>query len=59
MSENNTDNSVPLDASNKLRRELLSVIKRYGNESDVTFYQVLGTLEVVKSDIISWLEDRK
>jgi septum formation topological specificity factor MinE len=46
------DNS---DANSQLRREILALIYRYGQESDVTVYSVLGVLDIVKADIIEKL----
>lgn len=43
-------------ASDQLRRELHQVISRYGQESDVTFYQTIGVLEIVKLDLVDMLE---
>lgn len=43
-------------ASDQLRRELHDVIYRYGVESDVTVYQAIGVLEMVKLDLVDMLE---
>lgn len=43
-------------ASDQLRRELHAVIRRYGQESDVTVYQAIGVLEIVKLDLVEMLE---
>lgn len=43
-------------ASDQLRRELHDVIRRYGQESDVTVYQAIGVLEIVKLDLVEMLE---
>jgi len=43
-------------ASNQLRREIREVIRRYGLESDVTVYQAIGVLEIVKLDLVDMLE---
>lgn len=48
-----SDQSV--QASAQLRRELIALIRRYGYESDVTVYQAIGVLEVVKLDLIDLL----
>ena len=45
-----------LEASAQMRKEIKKVIRRYGEESDVTVYQALGVLEIVKSDLIEMLE---
>ena len=39
-------------AISQLRVEMHKLIMRYGEESDVTLYQVLGMLEVVKQDLM-------
>lgn len=39
-----------------LRRELRAVIRRYGQESDVTAYQTIGALRVVEHDIVDMLD---
>ena len=41
-----------------LRREVHSLIRRYGQESDMTVYQALGALRVVEHDILAMLENR-
>ena len=43
-------------ASNQLRRELRAVIRRFGQESDVTVFQAIGVLEIVKLDLVDMLE---
>lgn len=43
-------------ASDQLRREIHDVIRRYGQESDVTVYQAIGVLEIVKLDLVEILE---
>lgn len=40
-----------------LRKELLAVVKRYGQESDVTVYQLIGALEVVKQDVLDMFDN--
>ena len=45
-----------LNASWLLRRELRAVIRRYGQESEVTVYQAIGVLEIVKLDLVDMLE---
>lgn len=47
------------DAGAMLRRELRSVIRRYGKESDVTAYQALGALRIVEHDIVDMLDARR
>lgn len=43
-------------ASNQLRVEIRNLIRRYGRESDVTVYQAIGILEIVKLDLVDMLE---
>lgn len=43
-------------ASSQLRQELWNMIVRYDAESDITAYQILGCLEVLKIDVINALE---
>lgn len=45
-------------ASNQLRREILNIISRYGSESDVTIYQILGVLTIIQHDMIDALESK-
>lgn len=45
------------EANSKLRQELLAIIYRYGQESDVTVYAALGCLEVVKADLLEKLTE--
>lgn len=40
----------------QMRQEIHAVIKRYGDESDVTVYQTLGVLHIVMGDIERMLE---
>lgn len=49
----------PTVASDQLRKEMLSLAIRYGEESDITVYQILGVLEIVKLDLVDQLEYRK
>lgn len=46
-----------ITTSNQLRHEIKNVIRRYGVESDVTVYQALGVLEIVKMDLIEYLQE--
>lgn len=46
-------------ASDQLRREIHAVIRRYGQESQVTAYQAIGVLEIVKFDIVDMLEQSR
>lgn len=54
MSDENDSN---VQASNQLRAEIRSVLKRYGQESGITVYQAIGVLEVVKHDLVDMLEE--
>lgn len=54
MSTPSEDQTLPGD---QLRKEIWAVIRRYGKESDVSIYTVLGTLEVVKADLIEGLTE--
>jgi hypothetical protein len=47
------------EAGAMLRRELRSVIRRYGQESDITAYQAIGALRVVEHDIVDMLDSAK
>ena len=47
------------DAGTMLRRELHNVIRRYGQESDVTAYQAIGALRMVEYDIIEMLNSQR
>lgn len=51
------DQSVP--ASDQLRKQIHDVIRRYGQESELTVYQAVGVLEIVKLDLVEMLERRK
>ncbi len=46
-------------ASEQLRREFHAAIDRYSSESDLTVYQIIGVLEIVKLDMVEALERRK
>ncbi len=46
-------------AGDQLRHEIWNCIRRSGMESDVTAYQALGVLEIIKADIIESLEKLK
>lgn len=43
-------------ASDQIVNEIGSVMRRYAHESDVTVYQLIGALEIVKSDLIEMLD---
>lgn len=42
----------PETACDQLRNEMHAVIRRYGYESDLTVYQVMGVMEIVKIDLV-------
>lgn len=46
------------NASSQIRHAIHEVIRRYGQESDITLYQVIGVLEVVKLDLVDALDRR-
>ena len=50
-----TPSEKPEFPGDHVREEIHAVIKRYGNESDLTVYELLGTLEVVKADLLEML----
>lgn len=50
------ETSKTLSASDRIRREIHDVIRRYGEESDVTVYQALGVLRMVEHDLIAMLD---
>lgn len=50
-----TGDCSKLTASRQLRDEIHSAITRYGKESNVTVYQALGVLEIVKIDLVDLL----
>ena len=45
-----------VETSNQLREELRKTIHRFCCEGDLTYFQILGVLEVVKDDIKSHRE---
>lgn len=51
-----SDEVPEVPASDQLRKEIHGLIRRYGQESDVTVYQALGVLEIVKLDLVEMLE---
>jgi RecJ-like exonuclease len=51
--------AVDVPASDQLRKEIHLVIRRYGEESDVTVYQAVGVLEIGKLDLVEMLERAK
>ena len=40
-----------------LANEIMATVRRYSDESDVTLYQALGAMELVKAKLISMLHD--
>jgi hypothetical protein len=50
---------VPNPASAQLRHEIWNLcINRYGHESDITVWDTIGVLEIVKFDLIEALNQR-
>lgn len=49
------DSFGSLQAPSQFRKEVLAIVRRYGQESDLTIYQALGALEVVKADLLDML----
>ena len=43
--------------SNQFRDEVLSVVKRYALESNLSVFTMIGTLEVIKMELFKQLED--
>lgn len=37
--------------------EIHAIVKRYGDESDITIFQVVGVLEAVKLDLLEWMNE--
>lgn len=46
------------EAASQFRRELHALIQRWGQESDVTVYQIIGALRVAEHDLIDSLDQR-
>jgi hypothetical protein len=53
------DDKNDVSANTQLREEIHKLILRAGKESDITVYQALGVLEIVKFDLIELLERSK
>ena len=53
MLDEPTEKSI--EATNQLHDEIETLIHRYSKDSDVTAYQIIGMLEVIKSDLIKEL----
>jgi hypothetical protein len=45
--------------SEALRVEIHAVLRRYGQESDVTIAEVLGVLELVKQDLLAMCQSSR
>lgn len=45
-----------MDADNQLRHAIVELIQRYGVKHNMTVYQAIGLLEVVKRDLLKMLE---
>lgn len=45
-----------LTCCDQLRKEILAMVMRYGQESEITVYQTMGVLEMIKLDLIQTLE---
>lgn len=43
------------DAATQMTNEIVAVIDRYSSESDVTVYETIGALEVVKMELLEAL----
>jgi len=44
------------EAGEMFREEIRSLVRRYGQESDITAYQVIGALRVIEHDIIDMMD---
>ena len=42
-------------AATMLKEEISNIVERYGQESDVTVYETIGALEVVKLNLLERL----
>lgn len=51
-----TDNVEEFKESEQLRREIHNVITRYSKEGNISVYQTIGILEIVKVELIQELE---
>lgn len=45
------------DTASKFKNEVLAVVFRYSQESDLTVYELLGALEVCKGAVIKLHQD--
>lgn len=43
------------EAATQMKNEIVAVIDRYASESDVTVYECIGALEVVKIELLEAL----
>lgn len=48
----------PLEAATQLRNEIHSLIRRYGQESDVSVYTAIGALRMVEHDLVTMLDTK-
>lgn len=46
-------------AATQLKEEITNVVNRYAQESDITAYECLGALEVVKANLLDLLAQQK
>lgn len=51
------DGSNP-NAGAMLRHEVRSVLRRYGQESDLTAYQAIGAIRMIEHDIVHMLDSK-
>ena len=50
---------IPNPATVQLRQEIWNLcVNRYGQESDITVWETIGVLEVVKADLMDALNQR-
>ena len=48
-----------MSAATKLQIELQAAVYRYGQESDVTVYEALGALDMVKDKLVCALKEAR
>ena len=41
------------DGATQLKQEIMNVLRRYADESDVTLCQTLGVLDIIKAEIMT------
>jgi len=56
--DNKEESGKTLSASDQLRDEIFNMCVRYGDESDISIYQTIGALEVVKANLLDFLDNR-